>query len=477
MSVGDERTHQWIDAARRDWRVETAPGHLLLHGDQETVDIPECDWISDVSALPHGSCYIVRIATREREVGFVVSAEQAEPVLRHVGQWHGVGEPVLDEIVEDDAPERPLMWPKVSPLAVWAVICSSMVFVPILGLLPAVGTVVLLVLHRKRVRRSRAWSHSRALCRVAFVFLVSGLGVEVIVAAGCLSNWRANGDSFDRVVGQVQPIPNAACHGIRTLPATASLLAAEPFWKREIDWALLAGGLFVVIMSLSVHEAAHAISAWWLGDDFARRLGRVTLNPRAHIDPVGTILLPMILFISGAGVFGWARPVPVQVDRVPRPRRAHILISIAGPGSNLLLASASLALLLTIGCCVGFAFPESSVSGLGIAPESGVFSGVRASGFPLAAVFAAVCTILKLSFLVNVFLAMFNLIPIPPLDGSWVLQNLFPFTLGPIYERIRPYGLFLFLGLMYTGILEYLLLPALFGVIPGLLLLEAALPF
>ncbi len=466
----------WTDASRAEWIVECAPSRLILRCADEVIDIPERDWVSDMSAVPHGSGFIVRFSTSLREVGFVVSAQQAEPVLRHVGLWPDSPPQTIDACIDDDTPERPLMWPKVSPLAVWALICSSLVFVPVFGLLPAIATVVLLVSHRKTVRRSRVWTHSCMLCRVAFVLLVFGLCVEVLAAVGYARNRSASSEAYAE--SACAPGQAAAAQSARVASgADTPILAAKPFWQRDIDWGMLAAGLFVIIMSLSVHEAAHATSAWWLGDDFARRLGRVTLNPVAHIDPIGTIVLPMILFISGAGVFGWARPVPVQLDGVPRPRRAHILISIAGPGSNLLMASVSLGLLLAIGCCVGFAFPDATVTGLGLVSGSGIFSGVEASGFALAQVFAAVCTILKLSFLVNVFLAFFNLIPIPPLDGSWVLENLFPFTLGPIYERIRPYGLFLFLGLIYTDILSYLLFPAVLAVVPGLLLLEASLPF
>jgi Zn-dependent protease len=214
--------------------------------------------------------------------------------------------------------------------------------------------------------------------------------------------------------------------------------------------------IVVVLISLSVHEASHAICAWWCGDDLARSLGRVTLNPKAHIDLFGTLLLPLILALAGAPVFGYARPVPVQLAGVRRFRRAHILISIAGPGSNLLLGTLALSVLLAVACLLRLVAPHS-----GLASCADLLSpAVHLSGFAGASAVAVLLTALKLTFLVNTFLAAFNLIPVPPLDGSWVVEHLLPDSLGRIVAVIRPYGFFIFLLLFWTHALYWFLLPA-----------------
>ena len=227
----------------------------------------------------------------------------------------------------------------------------------------------------------------------------------------------------------------------------------------------------MVLLSLTVHEAAHAITAWWVGDGLARSLGRVTLNPMAHIDPFGTVLLPLLLVMANAPVFGYARPVPVRLETLPHHRRAHILISIAGPGSNLLLAAASLMLLLASGCLLRLVVPKVAIANFAAVD---FLTPVTASGFVLAPAFGALCTILKLSFVINTVLALFNLIPIPPLDGSWVLEHLFPTGLGRLYASIRPYGFLIFLFAIYVGLFKYLIIPVMAVLLPGMRLLASA---
>ncbi|MEK7756978.1 MAG: site-2 protease family protein [Planctomycetota bacterium] len=433
---------EWVDGHGVPWRVTLPPGRIVLCAARETIEIPAKEWRRDVYVAVHGSGFIVRFERFDSSVGFVVSAEQAAPLLAHLGV--PPGKQLVSEAVEETTtPARPLLWPKVSPLAVWALLCSALVFVPYVGLLPAVATVVLLILHRQRVRQTSAFGNSRALCATAFVFLVLGSVVSALAIGGLREH--AQGFDSDRLFsGHI---------------------------AKERNWGIIGCGMFVVLLSLTVHEAAHAITAWWLGDGLARSLGRVTLNPMAHIDPFGTILLPILLITAGAPVFGYAKPVPVRVEMLPRYRRAHILIAIAGPGSNLLLACASLLLLLGLTCGLRLAVPEASVTNLA---SLNLEAPLAATGFALSAVFGPVCMILKLSFVINVALALFNLIPIPPLDGSWVLEHLFPNSLGRLYAALRPYGFLVFIGAVYAGVFEYMTYPFVLLVGPGLALVAAA---
>jgi len=433
---------EWLDGHGVPWRIELPPERIVLHGAVGTMELPASEWRRDIYIAIHGDGFIVRFERFDSSIGFVLRAEQAVPLLAHLGV--PLERPSVPEAAEEGpAPPTPLLWPTVSPLAVWALICSALVFVPFVGLLPAIATIVLLVLHRRKVRRTAALGHSRSICTWAFVFLVLGSAVSALAIWGL----RKHLPEFD---------------GERLFSGPAA---------KGRNWGIIACGIFVVALSLTVHEAAHAITAWWLGDGFARSLGRVTLNPLAHLDPFGTILLPILLATAGLPVFGYARPVPVRVETLPRYRRAHILIAIAGPGSNLILACASLLLLVGLACVVRMAVPGAIVTHLA---SLDLEAPVTATGFALAAVFGPLCMILKLSFIINVALALFNLIPIPPLDGSWVLEHLFPGSLGRLYAVLRPYGFLIFIGAVYAGVFNYLAYPFWLVVGPGLALLAAA---
>lgn len=473
---------RWADSSGREWHVEWTSDAVVFRSEDETIEVPAESWIRDFYVAAHGDEFIIRVDRFEGHLAFLVPAPSAVPFLQHLGASRAVAMRKEEEDPGDEgAPAEPLLWPKVSPLAVWSLIASSLVFVPAVGVACAIAAVVLLLMHRAQVRRSPAWSHSRAVCRAAMCFLLPGLAINAVstwtlsVNLGFSSegNWSGSWERREVRQPNADQIPPIAGESRSIRDDPPPLLRADnsssSFWKREHNWRLIIAGLLVVLISLSVHEAAHAVTAWWMGDDFARRLGRVTLNPVAHIDPIGTIILPLVLLMMNASVWGWAKPVPVLLHNVAHPRRAQILVAIAGPGSNLLLAAASLALLLGSAGAVGIFFPAAVVNNF---TSMNVAESVEAVGFPGAAVLGPAWTMLKLMFIVNVFLAFFNLIPIPPLDGSWVLQYSFPRTLGPLFERIRPYSFLIFLLFLYSGVIKYLIFPALLALIPGFVLLQ-----
>jgi Zn-dependent protease len=180
----------------------------------------------------------------------------------------------------------------------------------------------------------------------------------------------------------------------------------------------------VLLFSVVVHEVAHGYVALLNGDPTAKMLGRLTLNPVPHIDLVGTILVPVLLMISHAGIlFGWAKPVPVNPLNYRNYRWGEFTVSAAGPLSNLVLASI-FAMLLRL-----------NLSNPGLVQL--IYFGVS----------------------INVILALFNLLPIPPLDGSHVLSILLPRELARLYDYLQPVGFILILILFYTGILWAILMP------------------
>jgi Zn-dependent protease len=192
--------------------------------------------------------------------------------------------------------------------------------------------------------------------------------------------------------------------------------------------------LAVLLFSLTVHEMAHALTADWFGDPTARRLGRISLNPAVHIDPVGTIMLPLLGLLAGGFVFGWAKPVPVNPANLKNHRRDFLVIAAAGPASNILMAIAASQLL---GLVPG-----------GLGASEGVPGVLATFGFAMVQL--------------NLLLAVFNMLPIPPLDGGNVLAGVLPEPVAASYDRlVRPYGFVILIVLMATGWLYRLIGPPL----------------
>jgi len=180
--------------------------------------------------------------------------------------------------------------------------------------------------------------------------------------------------------------------------------------------------LIPLVIAIVFHEVAHGWVANAFGDETARRQGRLSLNPIRHVDPVGTIILPLVLAVSGAPVFGWAKPVPVVAARMRNPRLHMMLVALAGPGMNLLLALIGA---LALAGLIAAAPPPGLVW---------VFIGLNLFNFVA----------------INVFLAVFNLLPIPPFDGSHVVEGLLPRPLAVQYAKLGRYGFIMLIGLLFV---------------------------
>jgi Zn-dependent protease len=204
--------------------------------------------------------------------------------------------------------------------------------------------------------------------------------------------------------------------------------------------------LLAFALALSVHESAHGWAAEKLGDPTARWLGRITLNPLKHIDPFGTVIFPLMLAVIGAPIIGWAKPVPFVTRNLRNQRRDPALVALAGPASNLVLAAASVVVLRVLETAVpGFRELLAAVANAGALGAKGVVP-------PLA------YFLLSLA-MINLILAVFNLIPIPPLDGSHVLAALLPPRAAYQFAQIERYGMLLLFALLWTGFLGTLLRP------------------
>jgi len=193
-----------------------------------------------------------------------------------------------------------------------------------------------------------------------------------------------------------------------------------------LDISSILIGFAIVIVALTIHEAAHAWTADRLGDPTARLLGRVSLNPLVHIDPIGTILLPLLAIFSGLPILGWAKPVPVNISRLRHHRRDFMIVAAAGPISNLLQAFVIAGVFRTL--------YDPSASDL-------------------------LPAILKDAVTTNLVLAFFNLIPIPPLDGGNVLAGLVPESAARVIDQVRQFGFIALYALMLSGILSELIMP------------------
>jgi len=207
----------------------------------------------------------------------------------------------------------------------------------------------------------------------------------------------------------------------------------------NIDFGNLIIWFIVLLFSLSFHEAAHAWTSERFGDSTGRYQGRITLNPIAHIDPFGTILFPIISALSGIPLLGWAKPVQTNPLLWRDKAKANICVSAAGPISNFILAA------------VAFIVIKSLMT-LGVIDLYGGYYTLVQPTTQQAAFLAPLSVFLSVMLLLNIGLGVFNLIPVPPLDGSHVLEELLPASMSEAYAQIQPYGFLLLYGLMFLGV-------------------------
>ena len=192
------------------------------------------------------------------------------------------------------------------------------------------------------------------------------------------------------------------------------------------DFQTLLIYIIPLLFAITLHEAAHGWIASKLGDHTARIMGRVTLDPTKHIDPIGTIAIPLVLLLSSSGfIFGWAKPVPINFNALRNGKNGMIWVALAGPGANIVMA-----------VCWLFVMIIAINMNIAVLIEMG-----------------------RIGILVNCVLAVFNLLPIPPLDGSRVISALLPNRLAYQYNQLEQYGLYILLGLMFLGGFNYLVRP------------------
>jgi Zn-dependent protease len=239
------------------------------------------------------------------------------------------------------------------------------------------------------------------------------------------------------------------------LPARYSPLRLDSVAFKAVDFAIQ---LAVLLFAISFHESAHALAAYRCGDPTARDLGRISLNPIRHIDPIGTILVPLLLYFTHAPLFGWAKPTPVRLEQTRNPRAADVIVSVAGPTSNLLLSGVGLLGLFAIRV---------------LAPGSAgdLIDALRGQRFAEGAAAPLAYLAFQFSY-VNFLLGIFNLIPIPPLDGSWVLASLLGDPVRRFFREFGRFGFLLLILLSSTRVFGRILAPFLrlfYGVVSRIL--------
>ena len=248
------------------------------------------------------------------------------------------------------------------------------------------------------------------------------------------------------------------------IPAVLGII--YPYIKHNQDylgWLNTALIIYVLFFSVVVHELTHGLAARFCGDYTAEDAGRLTLNPVSHVSPVGSIILPLVLHMLHASVvFGWAKPVPFNPINLKNHPRDQVMLAIAGPFSNFTLSYIFFCLYLILGMAFNHFFPQNIIT-----LHLDVMTPMHITNVPFEPVWFIVFQSLSIGILINIFLGVFNLIPFPPLDGSWILKALLPKKATVVYGKIQRYGFLLFIGAVYFHLLDIFFFPAI--IIVGLL--------
>ena len=412
----------WKDARGNVWMLHPTFQTLRLAGPEEEITLPSSDWDSHIDYNLAGGRVVFRFDLADRQIGFMVSTEQADALLRSMN-WSNA-QAVASAERQRAQTQRVHDWPTATPWSVVGLFAAALAFLPAAGPAFAVLAIACIVVSVLRMKRDPRLIHGTTLAAATITILV-------ISSSACLLTLL-----------------------LRYGPSRHDINVYQGAVSASLTTVNIVVAVIIVLLSLSVHEAAHALMAWWCGDLGPLQRGRVTLNPLAHIDPVGTILVPAVLAYWGGAVFGWAKPVMVSLHNVPNPRRANLLVAAAGPFSNLLLGLIFLSLYLILGCCVRLWLPQAELANF-----SEPFANVYMSGFVGAQYLAIVTVCLKWGFLINFLLLFFNLIPIPPLDGGHIAASLFPNTVAELYRRMGHFTTLILLGLVATGLIGKLLWP------------------
>ncbi len=420
----------WTDSRGQPWALEPTCESLKLTGPDDHTTLQRDEWDSTIAYNEAGGRIVFRFDIGNAQVGFMVVREDAAGLLRLLG-WTNERAQASTERLRA-ATSGSYSWPTVTAWSMWGLFAAALAFLPFVGIAFTVVALVCIVVARGKARNDVRLIHTSTI--VAATVVIAALATTAHIFS-LVTLWKA-----------ATPVVQSFVGNLRTDLTVANRVIA----------------VIVVLLSLSVHESAHAVVAWWCGDEGPRERGRVTLNPLAHIDPVGTVLVPIFLAYAGLPVFGWAKPVMVSLHGVPNPRRANLLISAAGPFSNVLLGLVFMSLYLIVGCGIRLFAPDAVVGGF-----TTFIGNVTIEGFAGAGYLAMVTVCLKWGFLINFLLFFFNMIPLPPLDGGHIAESLFPATVGEFYRKIRPFSMFILLALFWTGLIRHILAPGMAVIYSG----------